>query len=262
LIGKTFAGVAIAVSAYLELNKTLYPGWWRASYKLLPKWREMGLFAINTNLNGTVNVFVRDSETLIIGFFRSQTEVGYFRIALAIINLVMMPIDPFIGPTYAQITKTIAQHQWALTTRLLKRISTIAAGWTLSAGGVLVLFGWWIIPFLYDKRYAPAYPAMVILIIGYGFANIFQWNRPLLLALGLPDYPLKVAALTSVIKTVLSVLLLPVFGFIGEAAILTAYFLTSVSLILQRGIKEVRFRAAAEPVESELGGLPEEGPTL
>lgn len=260
LLGKTFAGIAIALSAFLELNKTLGPGWWRASYRLLPKWREMGLFAINTNLNGTVNVVVRDSETLIIGFFRTQTEVGYFRIALAIINLVMMPIDPFIGPTYAQITRTITQRQWALTTRLLKRISAISAAWTLSAGGVLALFGWWIIPFLYDKQYAPAYPAMVILLFGYGFANIFQWNRPLLLALGLPDYPLKVAALTSAVKTILSVLLLPLFGYVGEAVILSGYFLASVSLILRRGLSEVRIRAAAEPAMGDLTGMPQERP--
>lgn len=220
----------------------------------------MGLFAINTNLNGTINVVVRDSETLIIGFFRSQTEVGYFRIALAIINLVMMPIDPFIGPTYAQITRTIAQRQWALTTRLLKRISVISAAWTLSAGGVLALFGWWIIPLLYDRQYEPAYPAMVILLVGYGFANIFQWNRPLLLALGQPDYPLKVAALTSAGKTILSVLLLPLFGFVGEAAILSGYFLASVSLILRRGLSEVGIRAAAEPAASDLAGMPQERP--
>jgi O-antigen/teichoic acid export membrane protein len=224
----------------------LGPGWWRASHKLLPKWREMGLFAINTNLNGTVNLLVRDSETLIIGFFRSQTEVGYFRNALSIINLIMMPIEPFIGPTYAQITHTIAQHQWALTTRLLKRVSAIAAAWTLSAGGVLALFGWWIIPFLYGKAYLPAYPAVLILLVGYGFANILQWNRPLLLALGMPDYPLKVAALTGLVKSIFSILLLPLVGYLGEAVILSGYFLASISLILRRGLSELTSRAAED----------------
>jgi O-antigen/teichoic acid export membrane protein len=261
LLGKTFAGVAIAISAFLELNKTLGPGWWRASHKLLPKWREMGLFALNTNLNGTVNVVVRDSETLLIGFFRSQTEVGYFRVALAIINLVMMPIDPFIGPTYAQITRTITQRQWALTTRLLRRISAISAAWTLSAGGALALFGRWIIPFLYDRQYAPAYPAMAILLVGYGFANIFQWNRPLLLALDLPDYPLKVAAVTSAVKTAFSLALLPFAGYIGEAAILTAYFLASISLILRRGLGVLKQRAEAEPATSDVR-IPQEGPSV
>ena len=258
LIGKTFAGVAIALCAYLELNTTLGPGWWRASHKLLPKWREMGLFAINTNLNGTVNLLVRDSETLIIGFFRSQTEVGYFRNALSIINLVMMPIEPFIGPTYAQITHTIAQHQWALTTRLLKRVSAISAAWTLSAGGILALFGWWIIPFLYGKAYFPAYPAVLILLVGYGFANIFQWNRPLLLALGMPDYPLKVAALSGLVKSIFSVLLLPLVGYLGESVILSGYFLASISLILRRGLGEVKSRAADDLLAAGPAAVPDE----
>jgi O-antigen/teichoic acid export membrane protein len=208
----------------------------------------MGMFAINTNLNGTVNLLVRDSETLIIGFFRSQAEVGYFRNALSIINLVMMPIDPFIGPTYAQIARTVSQREWVLTTRLLKRVSAISAAWTLTAGGILALFGWWIIPFLYGKAYSPAYPAVLILLIGYGFANILQWNRPLLLALGMPDYPLKVAAISGAVKSAFSILLLPVAGYLGEAAILSAYFLASITLILRRGLNEVGRRAAVDVV--------------
>ena len=60
-----------------------------------------------------------------------------------------------------------------------------------STGLGLALLGWWLIPAVYGAGYAPAYPAVVILLVGYGFANIFQWNRPLLLALGMPSFPLK-----------------------------------------------------------------------
>jgi O-antigen/teichoic acid export membrane protein len=194
LVGKTFAGLAISVLAARQLGRLLGPGWLRAPLSLLPEWRELGRFAVSTNLQGTVNLVARDSETLIVTFLRSPVEAGYFKIALSVINLVLMPIEPFIATTYAEISRTISQRYWRQTHRLLKRVSLISAAWTLAAGGFMAAFGWWLIPFLYGLEYGPAYPAFMILLAGYGFANIFHWNRPLLLALGRPDYPLKVAA--------------------------------------------------------------------
>lgn len=243
LLGKILAGLLIAGFAFQEMNRTLGRGWWRVSVRLIRSWREIFGFALSTNFNGTVNLFARDSETLLIGLFRSQVEVGYFRNAQAVINLVMMPIDPFIGPTYAEISHTIHQKQYEITTRLLKRVSAIAAAWTLSVGGVMALFGWWVIPTIYGPKFAPSYPAFVLLLFGYGFANIFQWNRPLLLALGMPGYPLKVSAIVGVGKTLLSFALLPFFGYLGEAAVLSGFFIASISLVLRRGFREVRDRS-------------------
>jgi len=91
----------------------------------------------------------------------------------------MTPLEPFIWPTYAEITKTIAQKQWALTRKLLKQVSAIGAVWTLIAGGGLAAIGWWLIPFVYGSSMSPAYPAFLILLIGYSVANIANWNRPL-----------------------------------------------------------------------------------
>jgi O-antigen/teichoic acid export membrane protein len=119
----------------------------------------------------------------------------------------MLPIEPFIWPTYSEITRTIAQRQWDATRKLLKQVSTIGSIWTLLAGGVLIAVGWRIIPLLYGSEMAPAYAGVVILLIGYAFANILNWNRPLLLALGHPTYPLMVAAILGALEVLLIILL-------------------------------------------------------
>jgi O-antigen/teichoic acid export membrane protein len=162
---------------------------------------------------------------------------------------VTLPIEPFIWPTYAEITGTVARFQWDATKRLLRRVSAIAAAWTLSAGGVLVALGWWIIPFVYGQDTAPAYPATVILLIGYGFANIFHWNRPLMLALGRPSYPLIVAILVGAVQIALIFILVPRFGYLGMAALLSAYFLVSIGLIVWRGLKEINHQPQAQDLE-------------
>jgi O-antigen/teichoic acid export membrane protein len=171
--------------------------------------------------------------------------VGYFKLASSLINLVMLPIEPFIWPTYSEITQTIARQQWGATRKLLRQVSTIGGIWTLIAGGGLVALGWWIIPLLYGSEMAPAYAGVVILLIGYAFANILNWNRPLLLALGHPTYPLMVAAILGTVEVLLIFLLVPGNNYLAGAAIFSAYLAISVTWNALRGLAIIRGEEAA-----------------
>ncbi len=236
LLGKSFAGVMMMALGWRQAGKVLGPGWWRTPFSALPAPLSLLRFAVSTNLQGTVNLFARDSETILISWLRSPAEAGYFKIALSVINLVVLPIDPFITPTYAEITRSIAERQLAATRRLLKRISMLAASWVGLAIVGLALTGWWLIPLVYKPEYAPAYPALLILLAGYGMAGIFQWNRPLLLALGHPGYPLRVSAAVGVVKTALTFALVPLLGYLAEAALMAGYLIVSIGIIVRRGL--------------------------
>lgn len=240
LIGKTIAGIMIAISAVRELNRRLGGGWMRAPLHLVDDWKSILRFALSTNLNGTVNLFARDNVRLYLAWFLPNAQIGYFRIASALINLVMVPIEPLIWPTYAELTRMIAQRQWGATRRLLKQISALAGAWTLLAGGALVALGWWFIPLFYGSEMAPAYAGVLVLLIGYAFANIMNWNRPLLLALGQPGYPLIVAAVTGLIEILLLFLLLPGSSYLVGAAIFSAYLAVSVSWNAVRGLTLIK----------------------
>jgi O-antigen/teichoic acid export membrane protein len=242
LLGKSLAGIATSILSFQELRRALGAGWWRTPLNRIPHWGGIGRFAISTNLNGTVNLIARDSETLWISLFRNPTEAGYFRIAQAVINLVMLPVQPFIGTTYREISNTVARFEWRQTKDLLRKVSALAGVWTAAAAVGLLVLGGWLIGLLYGPEYAPAYPAVLILMIGYSFANILFWNRPLLLALGLPAYPLNVSAATGLVKTILGFLLVPAYGYLMEAVLLTGYFLVSISVIVRKGLQELNRR--------------------
>ena len=242
LVGKVFAGLAISWIAFWELRRLFGPGWWRVPLETIPNWRPLARFALSTNLNGTLNLVTRDSETLWVALLRSPVEAGYYKIALAVINLVMMPVQPLIGTTYAEISKTIARREWRQTSGLLRKVSLLAGAWTVAAVGGLAILGTWLIQWLYGTEYGPAYPALILLLVGYGFANTFFWNRPLLLALGMPVYPLKTAAVAGLFKTGLAVWLVPGYGYLVEAALLSGFFLASIGLNVRRGLQEVRVR--------------------
>jgi O-antigen/teichoic acid export membrane protein len=152
----------------------------------------------------------------------------------------MLPIEPFIWPTYSEITRTIAQRQWGATRKLLKQVSTIGGIWTLLAGGGLIALGWWIIPLLYVSKMAPVYAGVLILLIGYAFANILNWNRPLLLALGHPTYPLMVAGILGAVEVILIILLVPGTNYLVGAAIFSAYLAVSITWNALRGLSILR----------------------
>ena len=239
LAGKALACLVLYITALRQLGRELGSGWFHAPLQLRGDWKELSSFAVSTNLHATVNLVVRDSETLLVGALRSTTEGGYFRIALGVINLVSLPIEPFISTTYAEISRTVAQKEWKLTRRLLKRVSAITGLWTLVSGGALALTGYWLVPLLYGAEFRPAYPALLLLLVGYGFANFLNWNRSLLLALGMPVFPLKVSAVVGSVKTVLTFLLVPGMGYVAEAAILSGYFVGSIGTNAWRGWREI-----------------------
>ena len=118
--------------------------WKRARFNLVDDWKSIRGFAVSTNVNGTVNLFARDNVPLYIKYFVSDTALGYFKLASSLINLVMLPIEPFIWPTYTEITSTIAQRQWQATRKLLRQVSTIGRRmdsvrrWRIGRFGVVV----------------------------------------------------------------------------------------------------------------------------
>lgn len=246
--GKTYVGVSTFVLAARELNDLLGAGWWRAPLKNLPGKRSLAFFAVNTNLNGTVNLIFRDNVQLYMAALLSTTEVGYFKIAMSLIVPLTMILDPLIAPTYAEISRTVAKFEWETTLRLLKRVTAITAGVVAAFWSFWALTGWWIIPLIYKAQARPVYPTLLVLLLGYGFASIFQWNRSLLLSLGKAGYPVLVSVLVGMIELALIFLLVPRYGYLMMAAILSGYFIITIGVMVLRGLQEVGRQRSAMSV--------------
>ena len=106
--------------------------------------------------------------------------------------------------------------------------------------------GSWLITTLLRRRILPRpSPALLILLVGFGLANTLYWNRNLLLSLNLPNYPLKVVFIVGVLKILLTFLLVPLFGYLAEAALLSAFQAITVTLLAWRGLGEVEIAGEA-----------------
>jgi O-antigen/teichoic acid export membrane protein len=206
----------------------------------MPDWKSIASFAVNTNINGTVNLFARDNIPLYIQRLSGDIALGYFSLAMKLITLVTLPIDPLIAPTYTEVNRTIVQRQWQTTRRLLKQVSVIGGAWFLLAGGGLAGLGWWFIPAVYGAESAPAYACVLVLLAGYGMGSVMNWNRPLLLALGRPNDPLVVAAVAGALEIILIFLLTPRGGYLVAAAVSSAYLVVIVLVNVLRGLSIIK----------------------
>jgi O-antigen/teichoic acid export membrane protein len=257
LLGKVILGIGPAAAALFWVPRTLGGGWWRAPMAHLPPWRELTGFGVSTNLSATINLIARDSELPWIGLFFGQTAAGYFKIALQLISLLVLPVNPLISTTYPEIARAWAARRFADLRYLLRRVSILSAAWTgavalglLLLGRPLLFMPWTLFGrefYLYDSQYLPAFPVLMVLLLGYGAANIFFWNRPLLLAQGRANLALRISFWAMLAKLALGVVLLPRTHYLVEAWLLAGYFLFTVALMVYRGLTELKRQSAALP---------------
>ena len=229
IAGKVVSALGLTMLAWQEARQQWSPGWWRVPLSLLqPQARELTHFAISTNISASLNLVNKDSELLWVSFFRTPVETGYYRLALSLANLIQMPVSPLPQATYPELSREVARQDWPNVRFILRQGSRIAGIYTLAASLVLVLGGSLLIRYLYGPDFLPAYPALVILMIGFLAANIFYWNRIALLSLGHPDFPTRVNLVLAVVKLAGILLLVPQFGYLANAALLAGYYIFSV----------------------------------
>ena len=192
LVGKIVGALGYTLTALVEAKRRWGSGWWRSSIFLLkPQWGELSRYAISTNTSASLSLINKDSELLWVSFFRNPVETGYYKLALSLANIVQIPVSPLPQATFPELSRQAARRDWSNLRAVLRQGSFLAASYTLPMAVILGIIGRPLIATLYTPEFLPAYPAWMILLIGFLFANTFFWRRNALLALGRADFPAK-----------------------------------------------------------------------
>ena len=240
LLGKTILGLGVFITAQVQLHRLLGNGWWKTPFSKLTSTRELIRFAFSSNISATIIKIFRDSELIWVGLFLDTTAVGYYRVAYTIVHFLSIPADPLISTTFPEINRLVVDKAWQRLKDFLRKITTLSLAYNLALGLGLVLFGRWIILIYSGEGYLEAYPALIALTIGLVFNYILFWNRPLLLSLGLPEFPIYVTLVVGLLKLGFSFLLVARFGILAAGALLSFYYIASVGIMVWRGLKEIK----------------------
>jgi O-antigen/teichoic acid export membrane protein len=245
MAGKIIGAIGLSLLALREAGRVWGTGWWRTPLgEIRSQAGELIRFAINTNISGTMSLINRDSELLWLSAFRGPLEAGFYKQALALANLVQMPVSPMPRATYPELSREVAKKNWPNLRYVLRQGSLLAFGYTLVVSIALVFLGKPLITLMYGAEFLPSYPALLILLIGFLVANTFYWNRIALLSLGRPDYPMKVNVLIVLLKFIGVFILLPRLGYLGSAILLTFSYILGNSLTVFKIRSEICQREA------------------
>jgi|CXWL01.1.fsa_nt_gi O-antigen/teichoic acid export membrane protein len=264
LAGKIVLGLGIFLTAFFQLNKRLGGNWWRMSlrgafvatkqslnYEEIASdkeqerprndmnFRELLKFAVSSNLSATIILVFRESEILWVGYFLTLEAAGLYRAAYNIVGLLSVSANPLVLSTYPEINKLVVQKAWPRLKDFLKKITSIAAIYNLALAAGFVIFGKWLLS-ISGEKYVVAYPALLVLLAGFTFNYIFFWNRPLLLSLGFPQFPIYVTLIVGLIKLALAFPLIPRYGVAAAGALLSFYYIASVGVMVLRGMREIK----------------------
>jgi O-antigen/teichoic acid export membrane protein len=241
LAGKTVLGLGLFFMAQRQLQRELGPDWWGVPPMPFAQSRDLIRFAISSNISATLIKVFRESEPLWVGYFLSTEAVGYYKAAYTLVSFLSVPADPLIAATYPEINRLIVQKAWPSLRSFLRRITSLAFAVNAAAALGFVLLGKFVL-ILYTghEEFVIAYPALLALFIGLAFNYTLFWNRPLLLSLGLPDFPIWVTLTVGLVKVALAFWLIPRYGILAAGALLSFYYIASVGIMALRGIKEIR----------------------
>lgn len=244
LAGRLLRSLAVTTIALRTAKREWGAGWWRTPINTLNKDRRSLLtFAFSTNLSASVSLVAKDSEDLWVSAFLGNVVGGYYNLARQLIGFLQIPVSPLPSTTYPELSRAVAQDNWGAVRSVLRRGSFLAALYSLPVTLALIVFGRQFISLYATPEFSPAYAPLVILLVGYGFANVFYWNRAALLAFNRPVYPTLVN-LAGMILKVIGIFIFAPFGAVAFAALLSGYYLFTVGLAVLRVSQDLRMHLA------------------
>jgi stage V sporulation protein B len=214
-------------------RKELGDGWFRAPLALIrTRFREMARFALATNLGASLSLLVKESDLLWLAYFRTPVEAGYFKLATMLLKIPFAASSPLVSAVYPELARFAARRDVQGIRKLLASSTKLSATLLIPVCTLLVVTAPWLVGKFYGSEFLPAVPALYILLVGLALANLFFWTRPVLLALGQPFIPLRIGISTAVLKVALALLLVPRFGYLALAGILSGLFVLAIILFL------------------------------
>jgi O-antigen/teichoic acid export membrane protein len=187
-------------------------------------------FAINVNLNASVQAAWGPIARLIVGGLLGTAGAALFRVASSLSDSASKPADLLAKAFYPEVVRMdlTTKKPW----KLMVRGTAIASALALIAILVLLLGGKPIVAFLFGRDFLGAYDALVILML-VPFLSVFSFPLPpMLYALDRPDGPLKARVIGTILFFLVIAPLAWRYGVAGAAVAFVVGNLATVATMM------------------------------
>ena len=169
-------------------------------------------------------------DTLMIGYFLTSTEVGYYAVAISLSRFFWLVPRAIATVAYPAISEYWANGNRQAVNKLVDKSTKYSACILIFAGMSIVFFAKDIITFLFTPEFLPAVLPLAILITGTVTSGILRSVGEIFASVGKVNLVLKISIIGAVGDIILNMILIPIYGIIGAA---TA---TAASQVLNVGI--------------------------
>lgn len=180
---------------------------------------------------GGMLIVNREASVVLLGILEGKEAVALYRIAQRGAELVpfgLMAVNMAIAPTVSEL---LSRNEKKRLQQMINKSMLAILAFTIPVSSILILFGSWLIPFVFGKAYAPAYMPMVILCIGQ-LVNVCVGSVGVVLNMaGLEKIAARGATIASLLCVSINLLLIPIWGANG-AAIGTSSSMTVLNVLL------------------------------
>ena len=186
---------------------------------------------------GSLQVINGNLDLVMLGLFRSEAEVGIYKVATAAAVLVVFGLQAINMVLMPRVSRLHAAGD----TAALQELATTSARWILGGGALvaagLFLFGRPVIELVFGQTFEAAYPALMILVVAKLIGVSFGSVAMLLNMSGHERDTLTGVAVACGGNVILNLLLIPPYGIIG-AAVATGITYLLWNILLWRRVQK------------------------
>ena len=184
---------------------------------------------VGANMLGQIQTSI---DTIMIGYFLTSTEVGYYAIAISLSRFFFLVPRAMATVSFPAISEYWAKDNHQAINKLVDKSTKYSACILIFAGMFVIFFAKDIITFLFTAEFLPALLPLTILIIGTVTIGIVGSVGVIFMSTGKINLTLKISAIGVICGTILNIALIPTYGIIGAATATTATHVLCIGITI------------------------------
>ncbi|HLG32331.1 MAG TPA: oligosaccharide flippase family protein [Ignavibacteriaceae bacterium] len=219
--------VIVLVSISFIIPALLY---WRFALPINLTWRKEPAeksfrFGIKIMLGNLLQYLNYRTDILLIGFFLSGTEIGWYYVSVLIAERLLFLTQATSTILFPSASGSDIQRE---KTPILSRLN-----FTVVFAGSMVIgaTAYWLVPLLFSAEYSNSVLPLIVILPGIISLSVSKILSADFTSRGLPQYSLYVSLLNFILNIAFNIILIPNYGIAGAA--ISSSLSYSAALILQ-----------------------------
>ncbi len=199
---------------------------WKKCFTKRTDLSEFWTFMNITYLSSIVTTLVKNGDILILGYYRTDEEVGLYRLAKKLVSMIQSVGDSLSLVIYQDLNEMLSDKKLIN----IKKVFFKLLKWWIPSIMSFIIVGILIaeplISNIYGDEYTMASTLFSILLVGIGVKVMLFWARPMILAMDDYVYNLYLQVIASGVCILFLLIVVPVHGAIGLSIVISIMWMS------------------------------------